>query len=119
MTGHSKAHVDLKQQLMIAIYLANICLAYLRLGIVLSRGLESTNADVLWLDAALHLLAYHCIMFLASALHTTPKRNPYNYVFWCMRIIALLGFVSEVYIVHGLTVAGSGRGEANEYTVSG
>ena len=108
MVGRSMVKVDLKQQIMIVFYCANICLSWCRLGFVFSRKFENESMEhALALDAGLKLLAYHCIMFLASALHTTPKRHPFNYIFWCMRIIAIYGFVSEVYIVHEMAVDGT------------
>jgi hypothetical protein len=35
-----------------------------------------------------------------SALHTTPKRQPYGHLVWALRIIAVYSFVGEVYMLH-------------------
>ena len=80
VVGHSITKVDIKQQLMLVIYCSNICMAWLKLGFLMANLWK--NEVTFFLDTGLKLLAYFCIMFLASAVHTTPARHPYDYVFW-------------------------------------
>ena len=39
-------------------------------------------------------------MFLLSVIHATPKRHPFDYLLYTLRIIAVYGFVSEVFTLH-------------------
>lgn len=45
------------------------------------------------------LLLYHCIMFLMSALHTTPDRHPFGVMLWSMRLIAIYAFFGDIYLL--------------------
>jgi hypothetical protein len=43
---------------------------------------------------------YHCILFLVSVIHCTPRRHPFDYLLYIMRIIAVYGFVTECVTLH-------------------
>jgi hypothetical protein len=91
--------VDWKQQLAVAIYIANICMAYCRLGFFATEDWGDWET-VRILDVIQNLLVYHTIFFLMSVVHTTPDRHPYDYLLWCMRIIALFSFAKDTYGLH-------------------
>jgi hypothetical protein len=105
VVGHAPAvKVDLKQQCILVVYVSNLCMAWIKLGFLLANAGAWDDPFEVFHDTVLKLLTYFCIMFLASALHTTPRKVPYNYVFWMMRVISVYGFVGEAYAVHRLAV---------------
>lgn len=99
--------VNRKQQSMMVVYLAAICVAYVKMGFLASSaeseltftGLEGDWHVAWYLEGFQKILVYHCIVFLASAIHKTPQHPPFNYLLNGMRIVALYGFCSDVYIL--------------------
>lgn len=56
--------------------------------------------DAWALEMFFKLLAYHGIMFLASAVHTTPNQPPFGLLLYVMRFIALYGFITDCMLLH-------------------
>jgi len=98
MNGHSHVVVDWRQQLMAIVYIGCITLQWNRLGVVCSYDWGFYHY-VYILEISFRLLVYHCIMFLMSALHTTPDRHPFGILLWSMRLIALYGFCGDIYLL--------------------
>ena len=96
--GASHVIVDWRQQLMAVVYVGAICMQWCRLGICSSYDWGYYHT-VYILEIVFRLLVYHCIMFLMSALHTTPDRHPFGVLLWSMRLIALYGFVADIYLL--------------------
>jgi hypothetical protein len=107
--GEHHLQVDWRQQAMLAVYCINICFCWLRIGFI-AVGADYA-LDGMWNDGTCvlpegvqqqhtfnvleKLFTYHCIMLLASAVHTTPDAHPYDYLLWAMRFIALMGFYGD------------------------
>jgi len=76
-----------------------VVLQWCRIGICASHN-WGTYQPVYICEILFKLLTYHCIMFLASALHTTPDRHPYGVLLWSMRTIAVFGFCSDIFLLN-------------------
>ena len=97
-------NVDCAQQLALAVYLANICMAWVRMSLLFAAGDLDLTADdnhalrtEVALRTAFELLTYHCVLLLMSAVHATPTTRPYNYCLWLMRGTAVYGMATEIY----------------------
>ena len=105
LMGHrKKSKVDVKQQVALLFYMVNIMLAWVYC--VLASNDDSSQSfghiskgwvRVAQLGSLFSVLVYHCILFLMSTIHDTPKTHPYDYLLWSMRAIALFGTVFETY----------------------
>ena len=71
--GKSHVIVDLPQQLMAIVYIGCITMQWERLANCFTYDWGYYH-NVYLLEITFRLLLYHCIMFLMSALHTTPNR---------------------------------------------
>jgi len=96
------------EQLSLAIYMANgalaalnVCLAYVwhvhadfeRLMLSISLGRVEAEALLLTdelMTETVAFIASHCMLLLATAVHFTPSLQPYGYLLWLMRAIAML-----------------------------
>eukprot|EP00937_MAST-01D_sp_MAST-1D-sp2_P003126 g3126.t1 len=95
-------NVDTKQQLMLVVYQANICMAWVRLALIFAASGqhdidEHTPRTEVALRTAFELLTYHCVLLLMSAVHATPTVRPYNYCLWLMRLTAVYGTATQIY----------------------
>jgi hypothetical protein len=95
-------------QVAVGVYIANICMAYCRLGFLAVEDWDEWETVGI-LDVIQKLLVYHCIFFLMSVVHTTPDRHPYDYLLWCMRLIALYGFANDAYVLNKMANASKSR----------
>jgi len=98
INGRSHVVVDWKQQLMALVYIGCITMQWERLGICASYNWGYYHT-VYILEITFRLLLYHCIMFLMSALHTTPDRHPFGVMLWSMRLIAIYAFFGDIYLL--------------------
>lgn len=96
--GKSHVVVDWTQQLMGIVYIGCICMQWERLGNMCSYNWGYYH-NVYLLEITFRLLLYHCIMFLMSALHTTPNRHPFGIMLFGMRFIAVYAFFGDAYLL--------------------
>lgn len=111
MTGNDRIGkpVNLKQQVMLGVYITNIVLAWVLCSILSFIGYdqpklttdtmphdhheESTMqrimSNILW------IVVYHGVLLLASAIHETPDRHPYDYLLWTLRFVGLFGLATH------------------------
>lgn len=98
--GHTQRAVDWKQQIMLGIYLANICMAYCMIGVVAVGDYKGYGIGTFH-----QLIAYHAILFLAVIVHRTPTTHPYDYLLWLLRSIATFDCIGSIILLHGIATA--------------
>lgn len=91
------ATVDYRQFVMLVVYGILMCMAQVNIGIYIAiPKLHDKDLSHELPHFICELLIYSCIMLLASVIHTTPDRHPYNILLWAMRFIALIDLYAQV-----------------------
>jgi len=96
--------VDWRQQLMVGVYVCNICMLWCDMFLHIYVPTLNGNALVSVLDLMQQFFVYVVILILASAIHKTPKEHPYDYLLWMMRFVSVWNFAYHATYLYALVV---------------
>jgi len=94
--------VDWRQQVMVGVYVCNICMLWCNMFLHIYVPTLNGNAVVSVLNLMQQFFVYVVILILASAIHKTPEEHPYDYLLWMMRFVAVWNFAYHLVYLYAL-----------------